>query len=229
MKRALILVAGLLIATVAGIAVTAEPPLPPNEKFRGKSFDEWNVLAAENAISDFLGTGGLDDPTIKKVRLLPSVQTPDPDTNIFEFDIVARPGTAFCIGPWFTFGELYDNGGADDPTNAIEELVLPTTEIATMLDGEVLLEGAATELADYSFGPTFFGEPVFYDEPQFRFNDDSGNPVNAIAALWVVGIGSVYGPLPPGEHTLVHIHSSPGFGQVEDQIFIYNITVSNKK
>lgn len=217
------------VALVAGISVaiaTAVQPLPPDSSFRGKTFDEWNTLAAENAISDFLGIGGLPD-TVKKVRLLPGAQTPGPGgQNEFEFDVVLAPGTGFCIPPWFAFGEAYDDGTVDDPVALADLLaeILATTYVKTELDGKVLVEGTGAELADYYYGPTYFDAPVPYAEPQFRFEGEDG-PVNAIAALWSIGVGSVYHPLPPGEHTLVHTHFSPFFGHEEPQILTYHIVV----
>jgi hypothetical protein len=122
------------------------------------------------------------------------------------------------LPPWFAFGELYADGSEDDPDELawLIELLLDTTFVMTELDGEVLLAGTGSELADYNFGPTYFDEPVYYAEE---------TPYGSVAALWAVGVGSVYHALPPGEHTLVQTHFSPLFGQTEPQVFIYHIVV----
>ena len=52
-------------------------------------------------------------------------------------------------------------------------------------------------------------------------SQDRGGGLNAVAALWVVGIGSVYDSLEVGQHTLVYTLNTP----LGDSHFTYNITV----
>jgi hypothetical protein len=94
------------------------------------------------------------------------------------------------------------------------------TTIKSQLDGKVLLEGLASDLEPYSFGPVVLDEPIYYAEPQPR-----GPGLNAIAAIFVVGTGSVYNPLPVGKHTLVIDVQNPFLGNFHTT---YNITVSPK-
>ena len=157
MNRSLTLVVGLLLATCAGIALTAEYPLNALSKFRGKTSDRWSVIAAENSVKQFLGLGGTPNLTIKKVRFLPEVPPPDSVGNIVEFDIVAKPGTAFCVPASETQRELYDSGFVEDPFNPnYETVIYPTTLVTTILYGEVLLNGTVSDSPEYSYGPTFF-------------------------------------------------------------------------
>src|SRR4051812_14391604 len=65
--------------------------LPPNANFRGKSFEEWNVLWAEWNIGTQLGGETDLRDTVEKVRFLPEPVFP----GVYEFDIVVAPGTAF--------------------------------------------------------------------------------------------------------------------------------------
>ena len=97
-------------------------------------------------------------------------------------------------------------------------LIFETTDIETVLDGEVLLDGTGADLEQYLFGPVYYNEPIVYAEPQPR-----GPDLNATAALWVMGIGSVYRPLPAGAHTLVSTVDSAFFGFMQ---FTYHITVT---
>ena len=68
----------VLLATLLSIGFTAlpspgqggrSPLLPPNANFRGKSFEEWNILAVERTIATGLGEQILPD-TVKDMRLL---------------------------------------------------------------------------------------------------------------------------------------------------------------
>jgi hypothetical protein len=187
--------------------------LPPNANFRGQSFEEWNVLALEWEIATGLGGQDLPD-TVKKVRFLPGNFAGD------EFDIQIEPGTAIACPVWPVFGELYDDGTQDDPSDPFIQFLYTVTTINSQLDGEVLLQGLASDLDSYSFGPVVLDEPIFYAEPQPR-----GPGLNSIAATFVFGTGSVYHPLPVGMHTLVIDVQNPFLG---DYHTTYHISVSQK-
>ena len=105
---------------------------------------------------------------------------------------------------------------------------MPSTLITTRQNGKVLLDGSATDLSDYSFGPSFFEEPVLYNEPLFRYVDGNGVPVNAIGAAWSHGIGSVIRPLPAGDHILIRQYASPILG-ITEKTDVYRITDSDRK
>ena len=79
-----------------------------------------------------------------------------------------------------------------------------------------MLQGVASDLDAYRFGPVYFDPPIVYAEPRPR-----GGP-NAVEALFVEGIGSVYHPMSAGDHTLVLTTDSPFFGHFE---VTYHITV----
>jgi hypothetical protein len=213
----------LVFATCVATARDDDGPLlPPQASFRGKSFAEWNFLWSQRTIELNLGGSTRVPETIKKVRLLPSVVTP----GTYEFDVTIPTGTAVVTSPLFIYGEHYDNPNVpDDTPQLIVDLQLfETADIEVIFDGDVLLQGTGADLARWHFGPTYFDPPIQYAEPQFRGTDEDGNPVNAIEALFVEGIGTVYHPLPPGQHTLVQNLSSPFFG---DFHYVYNIVVSN--
>lgn len=219
MTRASILVSCLLSVLVTGISATsarAEQPLPPNVKYRGKTVAEWSLLHNEWAIGTGLGEGSLLPDTIKKMRFLP----PGFGPGDFEFDVVVPPGTGIVSSPFFVFGELYEDGSADDPDELADvlELILMLRTIEVRLDGEVVQSGTAEELSamGYGYGPTFFDAPIPYAEPQDR------GGIFAIAALWTIGVGGVYHPMTPGQHSLVVESDGPFFGP---NSFTYNITV----
>jgi hypothetical protein len=185
--------------------------LPPNANFRGSSFTEWNVLSLEWEIATGLGGQDLPD-TVRKVQFLPGNFAGD------EFDIQLEPGTAIAFPVWPVFGELYDNGTQDDPSDPFIPFLYTVTTIKSQLDGEVLLQGVASDLDSYSFGPVVLDEPIYYAEPQPR-----GPGLNAIATTFVLGTGSVYNPLPAGKHTLVIDVQNPFLGNYHTT---YHITVS---
>ena len=197
------------------------PLLPPQASFRGLSFEEWNFLWSQRTIeANLAGTTQVPE-TLKEVRFLPSVVTP----GSYEFEVTLPPGTGFVTSPFFIYGEHYDNPAVpDDTPQLIVDLQLfETADIQVILDGRVLLDGTGADLDRWHFGPTYFEPPIVYAEPQFRFNDENGDPVNAVEALFVEGIGTLYHPLPPGRHTLIQHLSSPFFGEFH---YVYHINVS---
>jgi hypothetical protein len=202
------------------------PLVPPQSNAFGKSFEEWNVLQTQFATEVGLGAGPTPSDTVGRVRLFPAEFFVTPR----EFDITLPPGTPFVASPIFVIGERYDdpNMPDDDPillAEFLEEKIFATVKILTVLDGQVLLEGTGTELARFRFGPVFFDEPIVYASPQPRPTPDLPG-LNAIAALWVTGIGSVYRPLPVGEHTLVYDVRDFIVAVNKDFQITYHITVS---
>ncbi|WZO98847.1 hypothetical protein EP7_000438 [Isosphaeraceae bacterium EP7] len=195
--------------------------LPPRASFRGLSFEEWNVLWSRRTIElNFAETTNVPE-TLKRVRFLPSVVTP----GNYEFDVNLPPGTGFVTAPFFIYGERFDDPAVpDDTPQLIVDLKLfETADIQVILDGRVLLKGTGADLHRWHFGPTYFKRPIVYAEPQFRFNNEAGNPVNAVEALFVEGIGTVYSPLSRGRHTLIQNVSSPFFGEFH---YVYHLNVS---
>jgi hypothetical protein len=195
-------------------ALSGKPgSLPGQAKFRGKSLEEWGVLASEWQVASGLGDASNLSDTVQGVRLLP----PTIGGGEFEFDVTLEAGTAFELSSFFVFGEKYDNGTEDDPADPIIPIIFETTSIETALDGRVVLEGTTSDFEDLLFGPVAFDQPIIYSVPQPR-----GPGLNAVAATFVVGVGSVYPPLPVGKHTLENTIDSLFFGPTH---VIYNITV----
>src|SRR5262245_11479350 len=206
----------LLVTAEARAQTRPSPLIPPQSNAFGLPFAEWNALDNEFVLKSQLGGAtGLND-TIGTVRLLPAdIFNPTP-----VFDITLHPGTAFVTPPFFVFGERYDDPKVpdDDPVALSDTLdaIFADAQILTVLDGRTLLEGTGAELAQFKYGPIFFEEPVLYTDPQPR------DGVHSVAALWAMGIGSVYRPLPIGKHTLVYTVRSSFFGNF---LHTYNITV----
>jgi hypothetical protein len=216
-----LMVALLSVVSTPGLSraqASPSPLVPPQSDAFGKSFEEWNVLQTQFVLETGLGgaTGASD--TVGRVRLLPG-ELFDP-TPVF--NLTLPPGTPFVVSPFFVFGERYDDPNVpdDDPIvlAPVLEEIFATADIQIVLDGQVLLDGTGAELEQFRFGPVYFDEPIVYAEPQPR-----GPDLNAVAALWVTGIGSVYHPLPMGQHTLVQSVHSAFFGDFQ---FTYHITVS---
>jgi hypothetical protein len=219
----------VLFVTTLGVALTPTPSrgqggqsplMPPQSHAFGKSFEEWNRLQTQWALATGLGGGTNLSDTLGGVRLLPGEFF---DTTPV-FHITLSPGTPFVASPFFVFGERYDDPTVpdDDPIALapLLEEIFASAEIQIVLDGRVLLEGSGDELKKFQFGPVFLDQPIVYTEPQPR-----GENLNSVAALWVMGIGAVYHPLPVGQHTLVYTVQSEFFGNFR---FTYHITVSPK-
>jgi hypothetical protein len=215
----MIMLMGVSFASVPSLGDGDQSPLmPPQSQAFGKSLEEWNVLWTQRSLEENLG-GGTDIPnTVGRVRLLPGdVGNPSP-----VFDVTLPPGTPFVATPFFVYGERYDDPNVpdDDPIAlaSVLQQIFADIQVQIVLDGRVLLEGTGAALQGFQFGPVYFDQPIIYAEPQPR-----GGGLNSIAALWVMGIGAVYHPLPVGQHTLVYTVHSSFFG---DFLYTYNITVS---
>ena len=154
------------------------------------------MLQTQWALALGLGDAAELSNTIGHVRLLPG----DFTSSTPVFNITLAPGTPFVASPFFVFGERYDDPNVPD-------------------DDPIAL---AAFIADvFLFGPTYFDAPIVYGVPVSR-----GPGLNSISALWVVGIGAVYHPLPVGQHTLVYTVHSLVFGSSTE--FTYHITVTPK-
>jgi hypothetical protein len=214
------------VVLVAFVAVAISPALssgqggpsalmPPNANFQGGSLEEWNVLASEYAIATGLTGQELPD-TVGHVRFLPYY-------GATEFSIELDPGTAIALPAFFFFGERYVDGTTDDVNDPIVDTIFETAIVETRLNGRVLLQGIASELETYRFGPVYFDPPIWYSEPQPR-----GPFPDAVAAAVVLGVGSVYRPLPVGEHTLEITVDSGFFGLIERTYHI-SVTPSGRR
>lgn len=187
--------------------------LPGQAKFRGLTLEEWGVRSMEWQIATVLG--GQDDlsDSINGVRFLP----PGFGGGEFEFDVTLEAGTPFVHNGFFVFGELYDDGTQDDPTDPFIPIIFETTDVETILDGDVILEGTTSEFDDLLFGPVVLDDPIYYEFPEPR-----GPGLNAVAATFALGVGGVHPPLPVGEHTLENTIDSLFFGYTH---ITYHITV----
>ncbi|HJQ80487.1 MAG TPA: PEP-CTERM sorting domain-containing protein [Lacipirellulaceae bacterium] len=211
----------MVIATVSAVAIapaTAKQPVPAQGKFRGKTLAEWSFLQNEWIIATGLGGQTLPD-TVNKMQFLPGPF----GAGTHEFDVVVPAGTGLVSPPFFAFGELYEDGSFDDPNDpflaGIIDTVFNETQLDVTLDGKLVLSGTPAELGEYAYGfddPLFFDEPIVYAEPQDR------GGINAVAALWTAGVGAIYHPLSPGEHTLEVVQDGPIFGFFD---ITFNITV----
>jgi hypothetical protein len=124
-------------------------------------------------------------------------------------NLTVQPGTALFGSPFIVFGERYDDGTEDDPVaiGSIIDQIFADSTMRTTLDGMVLLEGTASAFADRKFGVSVFPQPIPYAQPQPR-----GENLNAIASIWSTGIGTMFAPLSPGQHTIRYEFDSSFFG-----------------
>jgi hypothetical protein len=186
--------------------------LPPGD-FKGKSLDQWTLEWSQWSIATGLGGQTLPD-TVDGVKFLP----PNFGGGDFVADLTVPQGTALLVAPFFVFGERYDNGTEDNPSDPVIDAIFADVMVETTFDGNVLLQGTGDEFPERKSDVTVFPEPIAYAEPQPR------GDINAVAALFGVGIGTIYDMLPLGEHTIRNEYNSPGFfgGPFS---FTYNITV----
>jgi hypothetical protein len=195
--------------------------MPPQAHVLGKSFQEWNILHDQSVIAAELGDGMDGGGSFGHVAFLPANFTGNPAP---EADVTIAPGTFLVAPPVFLFGERYDDPTVpDDSPSDLADFLAATfsaVQVEITLDGKVALDASGDALAPYIYGPTYFAEPIPYAEPQPR-----GAGLNAVAALWGMGVGAILHPLPPGHHTLVVTATDWAFG---DFTYTYHITVTPK-
>jgi hypothetical protein len=204
----------LIFAASLAVVPAARAQLLPPGDYKGKSLDQWTLDWSMWAIATGLGGQTLPD-TVDGVRYLP----PNFGGGDFVADLTIPQGTGLVVAPFFVFGEKYDNGTEDNPTDPVIGSIFEDATIQTTFDGTVLLEGAASDFPERTSDVTVFPEPILYDEPQPR-----GPGLNAVAAIFGVGIGTIYDMLPIGQHTIRNEYNSPNFfgGPFS---FTYNINV----
>ncbi len=222
------LVGVALVAAHASGRGGQSPLMPPQSHAFGKSFEEWNVLYSQWVIESWFGEGTDLSDTVGHVRFLPVPAPAETGRGSceceFEFDVTLRPGTPFVASPFFVWGGTYDDSSVpdDNPADPVLEEIFKTTQIKVVLDGRVLMAGTGKELERFRYGPVYFDEPIVFADPV-----PVGGDLKATSALFVVGIGAVYRPLPVGQHTLVYTVHSPFFERHYQ--FTHNITVSPQR
>jgi hypothetical protein len=184
--------------------------LPPDAVYQGRTLDEWFVLHQQwNIATDSGDASGLSD-TVDGVRFLfhPYVEA------VLEDDVTLPAGTALSMSSWGVVGERYSDGSQDNPSDPIIAEINEAT-FETILNGNVVLQGKVADHLNRYTEPTFFDQPVVYNEPQPR------GPVDALAAIFTFGVGGLY-LLPVGDHTLENTVQSSFFGNVH---VTYHISV----
>ncbi len=207
-------------ALVAAASVTLIPAeshaqlLPPGD-FRGKSLDQWGLDYTQWAVAVGLGGQSLPD-TFDGVRFLPADFEDAGPT--FSASLTIEQGTPLVASPFFVFGERYANGGADNPFDPVIGQILADATIRTTLNGTAVLEGVASAISDRLFGPTTFVAPIPYATPVNR-----GPGQDAVAAIFGLGLTTIFDGLPVGVHTLTNTYNSPNF--FGSNSLTYTITV----
>ncbi len=202
----------VLTASLTFVPATCRAQLVPPGDFQGKSLDQWGLDYTQWAIKT--GLGGQTLPNIVDgARFLP----PNFGGGDFVASLTIQQGTPLVGSPFFVFGERYDDGSEDNPADPFIDTIFEETTIRTTYDGSVVLEGIANDLTDRKFGVTVFSAPIPYAVPQPR-----GPGLNSVAAIFGVGITTIFDMLPVGEHTIKNEFNSTVFGASS---FTYNITV----
>jgi hypothetical protein len=151
--------------------------------------------------------------TVNGVRYLP----PDLPGQPQVVNVTIPLGTALVSTPVFIFGERFDNGTVDSPTDPFIDAYFAAATIRITFNGNVLLDGPINSFPERKYGISLFPEPIPYSTPQPR-----GPGLNAIAATYQGGITAIYDMLPIGKHTIREEFNSTLVGP--DSI-TYNITV----
>jgi hypothetical protein len=200
----------VLTVTLLCVPATCRAQLLPPGDFNGKSLEEWTLDWGEWSIATGLGGQTLPD-TVDGVRYLP------PNLgNVFVADLTIQQGTAVVFSPYFVFGETYDAGSDDLPSDIADFMLFENATFETSFDGSVVLDGLASAFPARKTGVRSFAQPILYAVPQ----DRGGR--NAIGAIFEQGLGAMF-ELPLGQHTIMNVYESTFFGGPFSAT--YNITV----
>ncbi len=178
----------VLTALLTSLPAACHAQLLPPGDFRGKSLAEWGLEYFE---WDSATYGGQTRPdTVDGVRFLP----------IGGADVTVPPGTPLAWSPYFVTGEQYDDGSEDDLVDLgpFLDTMFAETTIRTTLNGSVIFDGSAGDFPERMV-VTEFAESFPYVAPEPR---EPG--LNAIGAIWAMGLMAIIDDLPPGEHTIAH-------------------------
>lgn len=210
--RRLLLPLFVLIASLMSVPATCSAQLVPPGDFRGKSLAQWTFDWTEWGLKTGLGGQTLPD-TVDGVRYLP------PNLgSTFVTSLTIQQDEAVLFAPFVVFGENYDNGTSDNPADPVLNDIFADVTIQTMFDGVTVLQGSGNSFPDRKYGPTSFAAPIVYTDPQPR-----GPGLNSVAAIFGLGIGAIFNPLPLGQHTIQNVYTSNFFGGTFSAT--YNITV----
>jgi len=91
----------------------------------------------------------------------------------------------------FFLGESYVEGPPDNPADFPTDYK-PSSLLLTV-DGRVILDSTRTKLDCVYVDYTYFRKPIKYPEPTEYGSD---------AAIWMVGLGILLPPMPPGQHVI---------------------------
>ncbi|MEM7313964.1 MAG: hypothetical protein AAF497_12510 [Planctomycetota bacterium] len=197
-------------ATCAFLTADARAELLPVGDHNGQSFEQWQQDYIQWGIATTLG-GQSQPDTVNGGRYLP---TNDASGNAV-WDVTIDEGTLLIGSPFFLFGERYDSGPDDDATDPFVDTIFADAMITMTVNGDVVLEGAASDFPDRRVPFFDFPEPIVYTEPQPRGDR------NSIAALFASSVGTVF-DLPVGEHVILSELDSTFFGSSS---ITYNVSV----
>lgn len=172
----------------------------------GKTLGEWQKLY----FTWFLG-GDQSNPEghVVFMPIPDGVPQEAPDGTVFfvgHADVTLADNQAFMLPVWTYVGEAYLQDIPDDAP--LPEEVFTGADVLVLLDGKPLLDSTKDDLSKFYTDAVYFDQPIVYDNPQPR-----GDGIDAVAALWVQGVGLLRGPLKVGEHTLsLYVDTGFGFG-----------------
>ncbi len=162
--------------------------------------------------------GGDQGPSEGDRTFLPLPDATDEDGDMVftgELDFELPAGQGFVLPMFVWLGETYEGGDPpDDDPSMPPEAFFTGMDLVLTLDGEVLLDSADGNLADYYTDAEDFAETITYATPT-----DYG----AVGPMWVKGVGVLHAPLATGAHVLhlEELNSDAGVGYSNT----WNITV----
>src|SRR5262245_23848011 len=112
--------------------------------------------------------------------------------------LTIQQGTAVVFSPYFVFGETYDAGSDDLPSDIADFMLFENATFQTSLDGGTVLQGLASAFPARKSSIRVFPQPIPYSQPQ----DRGGR--NAVGAIFEQGVGAMF-QLPLGQHTITNV------------------------
>lgn len=195
------------VENAAALTTKSAPVSPSQSKSYGFTLAQWMMLHQAWYLQGQVPQTG----TVGRVKLIPlpqQVPTPIPPNlpvgafSTGNLDITLKAGSPFVVPVITLNGESYVDNilPADEPIDLYKNSLL-SADFTVTLDGKTILK-SPDDNQNFYYGPSFFPEPITYNPPQFRFNDQVLGDVFAAAAIWSQGIGFVHPPLKVGNHSL---------------------------
>lgn len=189
---------GMMAATsLAALALLASPVAMAGSPQGICQAGGYNTVVLADAMAKFWSWyyGGVGPQEVGNLFLvpLPNGDLVSDDPLIFQgsTSFSVRTGRTLVLPISFFLGESYIEGPPDDPLDYPTDY--KASSVLLTVDGRVVVDSSRTKLDCLFVDLTYFPEPIMYPEP---------SSYGSNAAIWMIGVGILLPPMPPGPHVI---------------------------